>query len=113
MVEVLPVAEAVRPVATVDVEAAEAVEAVEAEPAEADAEEAEEAEPAEDEAELALMDIEPATDAELDVIERDIGRPSPATSTNALARRGPMGQDMAGGGGDPLLARGGGRPGGR
>lgn len=70
-------------------------------------EEAEEAEPdADAEAELAALgDIDPATDAELDVIERDIGRPAPAGPSTALARRDPMGQYMAEVRRYPLLTR--------
>jgi len=67
---------------------------VEAEPVEAEPVEVEESEEADD-AELVLSEIEPATDAELDVIERDLGRPSPAGPSTALARRDPMGQYMA------------------
>ncbi len=78
---------------------AEAVEAVDAE--EADAEEVDEA----DEAEEALADVEPATDEELDAIAREIGRPTPATTTTALARRDPMGQYMAEVRRYPLLTR--------
>jgi RNA polymerase sigma-32 factor len=59
----------------------------------------------EDEAEEVLADIEPATDEELDVIERDIGRPSPAMATTALARRDPMGQYMTEVRRYPLLTR--------
>ncbi len=58
-----------------------------------------------DEAEEVLADIEPATDEELDVIERDIGRPSAAVATTALARRDPMGQYMAEVRRYPLLTR--------
>ena len=72
-------------------------------------ESAEDAEPAEDaeddEAEQALADIDPATDEELDAIARDIGRPAPATTTTALARRDPMGQYMAEVRRYPLLTR--------
>src|SRR5690606_27139912 len=40
-----------------------------------------------------LSDIEPATDAELDLIEAEIGvKPAAAASTTALVRRDPMGQ---------------------
>lgn len=69
-----------------------------------DEDEAEEAEEA-DETDEVLADIEPATDEELDVIERDIGRPSPAAATTALARRDPMGQYMAEVRRYPLLTR--------
>jgi len=78
---------------------------VEVEPAEAEAEAV--AEDEEDEAELAaLAEIEPATDAELDVIERDLGRPAaPRGPTTALVRRDPMGQYMAEVRRHPLLTR--------
>jgi len=59
----------------------------------------------EDEDELVLAEIEPATDEELDVIERDIGRPGPAAASTALVRRDPMGQYMAEVRRYPLLTR--------
>lgn len=85
----------------VPVEATEVV--VAAEPVEAEPAESDEA----DDTELAALgEIEPATDAELDVIERDIGRPAaPTGPTTALARRDPMGQYMAEVRRHPLLTR--------
>lgn len=72
-----------------------------------DAEETEREGDVESEAELtALGEIEPATDAELDVIERDLGRPAaPTGPTTALVRRDPMGQYMAEVRRHPLLSR--------
>jgi RNA polymerase sigma-32 factor len=81
------------------------VEIVEQRPKDPPDEDEDEAEAEADEAEEVLADIEPATDEELDVIERDIGRPSPAAATTALARRDPMGQYMAEVRRYPLLTR--------
>jgi RNA polymerase sigma-32 factor len=76
-------------------------EVVEAEPVEAEPAEDED----EDEAEQALADVDPATDEELDAIAREIGRPTAAVATTALARRDPMGQYMAEVRRYPLLTR--------
>lgn len=84
----------------------EAAEVVEAEPVEVEPVEAEPADEDVDEAELALADIDPATDEELDAIAREIGRPTPAAAaTTALVRRDPMGQYMAEVRRYPLLTR--------
>jgi len=83
----------------------EAVEIVEQRPKDPPDEDEDEDEAEADEVEEVLADIEPATDEELDVIERDIGRPSPAAATTALARRDPMGQYMAEVRRYPLLTR--------
>jgi RNA polymerase sigma-32 factor len=83
----------------------ETAEVVEAEPVEADAVDTEPVDEDVDEAELALADVDPATDEELDAIAREIGRPAPATATTALARRDPMGQYMAEVRRYPLLTR--------
>lgn len=63
-----------------------------------------------DEDEEVLADIEPATDAELDLIEAEIGvgratTPTPAAAVTALARRDPMSQYMAEVRRHPLLTR--------
>jgi len=98
------VAEVVTPVEVIDAAEVVEVEPVTTEVVEPD--EDEEPEQAEsDQADLALADVEPATDEELEAIAREIGRPGPAVATTALARRDPMSQYMAEVRRYPLLTR--------